>query len=128
MSRCGSCPIYDSEEYGVFCPGNCGVEDCADKLQNLYLAINDEIEKLKNFTYSNSPLTLEQLREMDGEPVYLSTVGNPTDGVWVLIHVEPNGEIHTIYSNGGTANYEKHFLGNLLCYRYKPEEEHNRNG
>ena len=70
MSRCGSCPIYDSTEYGVYCPGNYGVEECADKLQDLYYAMSDEIKSLKisTSTPSNVPLTLEELREMGGKP------------------------------------------------------------
>lgn len=39
MSRCGSCPIYDRKRYGVRCDGDHGVEECADKLHDLYYAM-----------------------------------------------------------------------------------------
>lgn len=47
MSRCGSCPIYDRKRYGIRCDGDHGVEECADKLQDLYHAMRAEapIEK-----------------------------------------------------------------------------------
>ena len=64
MSRCGSCPIYDSTKYGIYCPGNYCVEECADKLQDLYYAISGEMEKLK------IPLTADELREMGGKPYW----------------------------------------------------------
>ena len=47
MSRCGSCPIYDRKRYGIRCDGDHGVEECADKLQELYYAMRADgpIEK-----------------------------------------------------------------------------------
>ena len=48
MSRCGSCPIYECTQYGVYCPGSFGVEECADKLQDLYWAMEREIEAAKS--------------------------------------------------------------------------------
>lgn len=49
MSRCGSCPIYDRKRYGIRCDGDHGVEECADKLQELYYAMRADgpIEKVK---------------------------------------------------------------------------------
>ena len=48
MSRCGSCPIYGRSEFGVNCPGDFGIEECADKLQHLYWAMKREIEAAKS--------------------------------------------------------------------------------
>lgn len=45
MSRCGSCPIYDRNKFGVYCEGDHDVEDCADKLHGLYYAMDAEIRK-----------------------------------------------------------------------------------
>lgn len=70
MSRCGSCPIYDSTKYGIYCPGNYCVEECADKLQDLYYAMSEEIEKLKIPMSSKIPLTVDELREMGGKPYW----------------------------------------------------------
>lgn len=35
MSRCGSCPIYECSRAGIDCPGDLGIEECADKLQQM---------------------------------------------------------------------------------------------
>ncbi len=34
---------------------------------------------------SNEPLTLAELREMDGEPVWCCAKGQPTNGAWMLV-------------------------------------------
>lgn len=47
MSRCGSCPIYECSEFGVYCPGNFGVEECADKLHSLYWAMYGKLNMNK---------------------------------------------------------------------------------
>lgn len=70
----------------------------------------------------NGPLTLEELREMDGEPVYVT--GTFTDcrgerpGAWALVDVKQKMcRVH----GGGLAIFEncgKHWL----AYRRKPEE------
>lgn len=55
MSRCGSCPIYTRSEFGVYCEGDHGVEDCADKLHSLYYAMAAEIRKAQA-----EPTTIEK--------------------------------------------------------------------
>ena len=49
MSRCGSCDIYDKTKFGVYCDGNHGVEECADKLQELVSRMQGELDKNKPF-------------------------------------------------------------------------------
>lgn len=71
----------------------------------------------------NSPLTLEELLEMDGEPVYVT--GTFTDcrgkrpGAWSLVDVKQKMcRVH----GGGLAifeNYKKYWI----AYRCKPEED-----
>lgn len=118
MSRCGSCPIYDSTEYGVYCPGDYGVEECTDKLQDLYYAMSGEIKSLKISTSmpSNVPLTLEQLREMDGEPVWITP-----GGFWALVIVKPYERPRLICNDGEIvwADKEIELVGPV--YRRKPE-------
>ena len=65
-------------------------------------------------TPKNDPLTLEELREMDGEPVWVQSMVSG----WTLVDVErgccTNGR-------GETASFERY--GELwLAYRRKPEE------
>lgn len=71
---------------------------------------------------SNTPLTLEQLREMDGEPVWIEWGGHPQAG-WALVRVwsKANDVIYLTYHNG---NME--LLGYVLAdggkiYRRKSE-------
>lgn len=44
----------------------------------------DEMANLAETTPPNEPLTIEQLREMDGEPVWLDVA----DGVWALVDTD----------------------------------------
>jgi len=52
MSRCGSCDIYGKKQYGVYCDGNHGVEECADKLQELVSNMQREIDRDKPYKVS----------------------------------------------------------------------------
>ena len=49
MSRCGSCDLYwpseDKDNFGVTCRGDCGVEECADKLQDLVFNLRVELAR-----------------------------------------------------------------------------------
>jgi len=73
----------------------------------------------------NPPLTLEDLREMDGEPVWV--VFNPdADGeilaMWALVSAdEGNGEIFLLNSMGGSSAYEEVWADVKAIYRRKPE-------
>lgn len=52
MSRCGSCDLYggdESENFGVSCPGNECVEECAKNLQYLINELRLELKKAKIF-------------------------------------------------------------------------------
>ena len=66
----------------------------------------------------NPPLTLEELREMDGEPVWVCEP-NGTNGVWGLVDLEYQMvRLH----GGGLAIWENNDKS-WLAYRRKPEEE-----
>ena len=74
-------------------------------------------------TSPNNPLTIDQLREMDGEPVWIEWGGHPQAG-WALVRVwsKANNAIYLTYHNGNTD-----LLGFVLndggkIYRRKPEE------
>ena len=75
----------------------------------------------------NEPLTIEQLREMDGEPVYMtfpSDTGNQC-GHWALVGTQRWGAVSLIYGCGWSS-YESavETLG-AKFYRRPPEgEEH----
>lgn len=77
-------------------------------------------------TPPNEPLSIEQLLEMDGEPVYI--VFSPdSDGVklqfWALVAVDEWGEIYLMNNLGGSSAYEEVWANIEAIYRRSPEGE-----
>ena len=65
----------------------------------------------------NPPLTLEELREMDGEPVWIECLFNENLSSYVVIDRCDNG----IFTKLFYADFEYH-NNEWLAYRRKPEE------
>lgn len=81
-----------------------------------------EITQAPTLTQPNEPLTLEELREMDGEPVWVEDVKH-----WALIDIEKGGQWDgvpfAVWAENGvkfTYNVESR---DLHCYRRPPEGE-----
>lgn len=95
----------------------CSVRGCA-----INRAAAEMIEKLAAENESlrnppNSPLTLEELRELDGEPVWVDFPKCPEASGWMLISVSR----HCVY-NGLLGNCDFENCGkNWLAYRRRPE-------
>ena len=77
----------------------------------------------------NAPLTLEELREMDGEPVWTVTIGLEGSGRWELCTCEMitacpiHKVLRCVASNGEVTDYELGTYGKTwLAYRRRPEE------
>ena len=69
------------------------------------------------FVGKNEPLTLDELRKMDGEPVWVQSPGVPEYGRWAI--VEGVGENCLFLHDDFTCHeYGKTWL----AYRQKPEE------
>lgn len=68
---------------------------------------------------TNAPLTLDELREMDGKPVFIKSPGHL--GYWALVEEASDGNIYFTASNGmGTpAKIALRYGGKI--YRRKPE-------
>lgn len=87
----------------------------------------EKVRSMPTLTLPNEPLTLEELREMDGEPVYMtfpSDTGNQC-GHWALVGTQRWGAVSLIYGCGWSS-YESavETLG-AKFYRRPPEgEEH----
>lgn len=80
------------------------------------------VEYASTLTPPNDPLTLEQLREMDGEPVWVEDVKH-----WALIDIEKGGQWDGVpfaiwAENGMKFTYNIKNRG-LHCYRRPPEGE-----
>lgn len=69
----------------------------------------------------NDPLTLEELREMDGEPVW---VYNAYNG-WCTCRVIDEINAISIYFTDGMARYLNMYGNGWTAYRRKPEEKNN---
>ena len=80
-------------------------------------ALKEKLERLKS-AQTNDPLTLEELREMDGEPVWVCEP-NGTNGVWGLVDLEYQMvRLH----GGGLAIWENNDKS-WLAYRRRPKED-----
>lgn len=80
------------------------------------------IEEAPTLTPPNEPLTLEQLREMDGEPVWVEEVEH-----WALIDIEKSGQWagipFAVWAENG-ANFTYNIEGRELhCFHRPPEGE-----
>ena len=71
-----------------------------------------------SLTPPNEPLALEQLREMDGEPVWVTPLG-----FWALVIAKPGKRVQLISNDGETvwADKEIELVGPI--YRRPPEGE-----
>ena len=77
----------------------------------------------------NNPMTLDELREMDGEPVWIKSLTDQTErwGLVSLFRQATTGKLYVyIYDTGhGERNLSSQEYGmTWLAYRCKPEEEH----
>lgn len=98
-----------------------GVEDpyinpCLLKAINRAITALREQEEQDN----SKPLTLDELREMDGEPVWIEgcCISSTRRNEWALVF-EAGGFCRT--SNGNIAIFSLYGTG-WLAYRHKPEE------
>ena len=68
----------------------------------------------------NEPLTLDELRKMDGEPVWVE-FQDGSGGCWGLVHITMFN--HVVFANGLYCTVGKPYYGKTwLAYRQKPEE------
>ena len=79
----------------------------ADIISDVILQLDD----MPTLTQPNEPMTLEQLREMDGEPVWFDTIKR-----WGIVKVNREG-IFVVTKSG---EYE---FGRCKVYRRPPEGE-----
>lgn len=72
----------------------------------------------------NDPLTLEQLREMDGEPVYLVDLDFPHLSGWHIVSWNDCLVATTVHSSRGDYyDSRREYGATWICYRRPPDEE-----
>ena len=80
-----------------------------------------DIQAMPTLTPPNEPLTLEQLREMNGQPVWVEEINH-----WALIDIETGGRWSGIPFAVGAENGASFCYNikarNLHCYRCQPKK------
>ena len=72
---------------------------------------------------SDKALTLDELRQMDGEPVWVE-FQDGSGGCWGLVHITVF--THIVFANGHFCTVGKPYYGKTwIAYRHKPEEVQN---
>jgi hypothetical protein len=87
-----------------------------------YADFKDDIDSIPTLTPPNEPLTLEELRRMDGEPVWVSYHNRIVEDRWYIIEKSTEAGLHVEshpYFYLGWDIYGKIWL----AYRRPPEEE-----
>lgn len=69
-------------------------------------------------TTANAPLTLDELQEMDGEPVWIRS---HRTGSYMCRVIESSGEYFTHFTDGGLCE-NRSYSSYWTAYRRKPEE------
>ena len=93
--------------------------------------VEREVKKAPNLTPPNEPLTLEQLRQMDGEPVYIvfsPDISGEKPQFWVLVSVDEWNDIYLANKEGWAFNYEEFLEDVEAIYRRPPEGEEDNHG
>ena len=84
-----------------------------DRRTTLCMA-RDHLKKYFSTYFENKPLTLERLREMDGEPVWFE---NMSGGRWCIVYADYQCLMGKLF---GVSFEEAERTG--IAYRRKPEE------
>lgn len=88
--------------------------------------IIDLFDNAPEFNPPNEPLTLEQLREMDGEPVWVE-FEDGSGGLWGIVHITIFAQI--VFANGLHCTIGERYYGkSYKAYRRPPEGEEERHG
>ena len=77
-------------------------------------------EHFREVTKKVEPLTMDELRQMDGEPVWVE-FQDGSGGCWGLVHITMFN--HVVFANGLYCTVGKPYFGKTwMTYRRKPEE------
>ena len=89
----------------------------------------EQLDKVSQGSSQDKPLTLDELRKMDGEPVWTVTTGISSSGRWELCTCETvcacplHKVLRCVTADGEVTDYDLDTYGKTwLAYRQKPEE------
>ncbi len=71
----------------------------------------------------DDPLTLDELRKLDGEPVWLMSLGEDFEDGWYIITKADRIQLHCLQLY--VMLYYTHYGTTWIAYRHKPKEESN---
>ena len=103
-------------------------EHSAVLLSDVSKMMREWVERQPTLTPQNEPLTLDELRQMDGEPVYVVFMPDSSgkrSQSWALVNVDKKyGEVYLVDSIPGASCYYDEIWANLeAIYRRPPEGE-----
>lgn len=103
------------------CDRDCARCDLVMDDKVILQAYDAAIEKLRTHqdAQPNEPLTLAELREMDGKPVWV-THKDGSGGRWGIVNIYPSGICADVCS--GQAYWFEDYIG-TIAYRRPPKEE-----
>lgn len=91
--------------------------------ESIRLAIETVVTELEHRAQpDNSPLSLDELRQMDGEPVWCGWMN-----VWAIVYIDGASEIEFTYYDGSQNTFKEleecygKYSKTWLAYRRKPE-------
>lgn len=97
---------------------NSDVQWCLSELQDI-------LEEMPTLTQPNEPLTLDELRKMDGQPVWGKSLITNKPGEWFIVRVVEMSKTWFIACAGAEQGFgDKDTYGKTwLAYRRPPEGE-----
>lgn len=84
----------------------------------------NKVKVAPTITPPNEPLTIEQLREMDGEPVWVQNLEEPEKSQWRLLHWD-RGKYLVLQGISVRGYLLEEYGESWLAYRRPPEGESN---
>lgn len=90
-----------------------------------YFEIKSLVERMPTITQPphNDPLTLDELREMDGDPVWVERPGYGKHWALVQVWAKSTNIIYLTCSNGMVLHPKPEIDGGAKLYRRKPESK-----
>lgn len=106
--------------YAVSCK-SCGASTLWQIKENAIFAWNRRTHSADHIAGAGKmvPLTLNELREMDGKPVWIEQNGAPSPSGYGIVDCSPKGRITVLTLSG--CFYSGEYAQTWLAYRQKPE-------